>query len=100
MELSCEISQADAPVRWYKDSMEVEESPSLILEVDGAHRRLVIPFTSVDDAGEYICDTEDDSVAFLVTIDGKNERNKCDFSKHLNILKGIISRMTLSYSMI
>ncbi|XP_034007059.1 obscurin-like protein 1a [Trematomus bernacchii] len=69
MELSCEISQADAPVRWYKDSMEVEESPNLILEVDGAHRRLVIPFTSVDDAGEYICDTEDDSVAFLVTID-------------------------------
>uniref|UniRef100_A0A3P8T8P3 Obscurin-like protein 1 n=1 Tax=Amphiprion percula TaxID=161767 RepID=A0A3P8T8P3_AMPPE len=68
LELSCEISQVDAPVRWYRDSMEVEESQNLILEVDGAHRRLVIPLTTVDDAGEYVCDTEDDSVAFLVTI--------------------------------
>ncbi|XP_041822214.1 obscurin-like protein 1a [Chelmon rostratus] len=68
MELSCEISQADAPVRWYRDNLEVEEGPNLILEVDGAQRRLVIPITTVDDTGEYVCDTEDDSVAFLVTV--------------------------------
>lgn len=68
LEISCEISQADAPVRWYKDSLEVDEGPNLILEVDGAQRRLVIPFTTVEDTGEYVCDTEDDSVAFLVTI--------------------------------
>lgn len=68
LELSCEISQADAIVRWYKDSLEVDEGPNLILEVDGAQRRLVIPFTTVEDTGEYVCDTEDDSVAFLVTI--------------------------------
>ncbi|KAM8722669.1 obscurin-like protein 1a [Acanthopagrus schlegelii] len=68
LELSCEISHADAPVRWYKDSLEVDEGPNLILEVEGTKRRLVIPFTTVDDTGEYICDTEDDSVAFLVTI--------------------------------
>ncbi|XP_023276058.1 obscurin-like protein 1 [Seriola lalandi dorsalis] len=66
--LSCEISQSDAPVRWFRDSLEVEESPNLILEVDGAQRRLVIPMPTVDDTGEYICDTEDDSVALLVTI--------------------------------
>ncbi|XP_034533753.1 obscurin-like protein 1a [Notolabrus celidotus] len=68
LELSCEISQADAPVRWYKEGLEVEEGPNLILKEDGVQRRLVIPSTTVDDAGEYICDTEDDSVAFLVTI--------------------------------
>ncbi|GLD63419.1 obscurin-like protein 1, partial [Lates japonicus] len=68
LELSCEISQSDAPVCWYRDGLEVEEGPNLILEVDGAQRRLVIPMTTVDDTGEYICDTEDDSVAFLVTI--------------------------------
>ncbi|XP_044043065.1 obscurin-like protein 1a [Siniperca chuatsi] len=68
LELSCEISQADAPVRWYRDSLEVEEGPNLILEVDGAQHRLVIPITTVDDTGEYVCDTEDDSVTFLVTI--------------------------------
>ncbi|XP_041834263.1 obscurin-like protein 1a [Melanotaenia boesemani] len=68
LELSCEISKADAPVQWYKDSLEVEESPNLILEADGAQRRLIIPLTTADDTGEYVCDTEDDSVAFMVTI--------------------------------
>uniref|UniRef100_A0A8C8CEM3 Obscurin-like protein 1 n=1 Tax=Oncorhynchus tshawytscha TaxID=74940 RepID=A0A8C8CEM3_ONCTS len=70
LELSCEISQPDAQVRWYRDGLEVEESASLILEVQGAHRTLVIPTTTVEDTGEYVCDTEDDSVTWLVTITG------------------------------
>lgn len=74
--LSCEVSKPDAPVRWYRDSLEVDEGPNLIVEVDGAHRRLVIPMTCVDDTAEYICDTEDDSVAFLVTITGRNEETR------------------------
>ncbi|XP_008282358.1 obscurin-like protein 1a [Stegastes partitus] len=68
LELSCEISQADAAVRWFRDSLEVEQGPNLMLEVDGVHHRLVVPLTTVHDAGEYVCDTEDDAVAFLVTI--------------------------------
>lgn len=60
-------------MRWYRDSLEVEEGPNLFLEVDGAQRRLVIPMTTVDDTGEYVCDTEDDSVAFLVTVTGIND---------------------------
>ncbi|CAB1327738.1 unnamed protein product [Coregonus sp. 'balchen'] len=53
LELSCEISQPDAQVRWYRDGLEVEQSASLILEVQGAHRKLVIPTTTVEDTGEY-----------------------------------------------
>nr|XP_020476185.1 obscurin-like protein 1 [Monopterus albus] len=68
LELSCEISQSDAPVCWYRDGLKVEEGPNLILEVDGAQRRLVIPMTTEDNTGGYVCDTEDDSVTFLVTI--------------------------------
>lgn len=68
LELSCEISKADAQVIWYKDGLEVEESSNIILEVDDAKRRLVIPVTTMEDTGEYVCDTDDDSVAFLVTI--------------------------------
>ncbi|KAG7234398.1 hypothetical protein INR49_004815 [Caranx melampygus] len=33
--LSCEVSKPDAPVRWFRDSLEVDEGPNLILEVDG-----------------------------------------------------------------
>ncbi|XP_077458976.1 obscurin-like protein 1a [Stigmatopora argus] len=68
LQLTCEISHSDANVTWYKDSLEVEEGPNLMLEVDGAKRRLVIPVASVKDAGEFVCDTEHDSVAFIVTI--------------------------------
>ncbi|XP_059895397.1 obscurin-like protein 1 isoform X9 [Gadus macrocephalus] len=68
MVLSCEISRANALVRWYRDGLEVEENKNLILEVDGIYRRLIIPETSVQDSAEYVCDTADDSVTFFVNI--------------------------------
>lgn len=71
LELTCEISKADAPVSWYKDGLEVEAGHNLILEANGVQRRLIIPVTSVCDTGEYVCGTEDDSVAFLVTVTGE-----------------------------
>ncbi|XP_048835459.1 obscurin-like protein 1 isoform X15 [Brienomyrus brachyistius] len=66
--LSCELSRANAPVRWYRDGLEVEENDNLILEVDGIYRRLIIPETTVQDSAEYVCDTVDDSVTFFVNI--------------------------------
>ncbi|XP_053483414.1 obscurin-like protein 1 isoform X3 [Ictalurus furcatus] len=68
MVLSCEISRANATVRWYRDGLEVEENNNLILEVDGVYRRLIIPETTVSDSAEYVCDTVDDSVTFFVNI--------------------------------
>ncbi|XP_054908733.1 obscurin-like protein 1 isoform X6 [Poeciliopsis prolifica] len=68
MVLSCEISRPNAVVRWYRDGLEVEESESLLLEVDGVYRRLIIPETTVRDSAEYVCDTGDDSVTFFVNI--------------------------------
>uniref|UniRef100_A0AAV2LE12 Obscurin-like protein 1 n=1 Tax=Knipowitschia caucasica TaxID=637954 RepID=A0AAV2LE12_KNICA len=68
LELRCEVSQAEAPVLWFKDGLEVEEGPNLQLEVEQATRRLVIPVPTPQDNGEYVCDTEDDSVAFLLTV--------------------------------
>ncbi|KAL2081273.1 hypothetical protein ACEWY4_023126 [Coilia grayii] len=68
MVLSCEISRANAVVRWYRDGLEVEENDNLILEVDGVYRRLIIPKTTVRDTAEYACDTGDDSVTFFVNI--------------------------------
>lgn len=72
LELCCEISREEAPVQWFRDGLEVKEGPNLNLEVNGTQRRLIIPITTVDDTGEYVCDTTDDSVAFLVTVTGKN----------------------------
>ncbi|KAG7271277.1 hypothetical protein CRUP_003229 [Coryphaenoides rupestris] len=68
LELTCVLSRPGAPVRWHRDGLEVEEGPGLVLEVDGARRRLVVPAVSTGDSGEYVCDTQDDCVAFLVTV--------------------------------
>lgn len=68
--LMCELSREDAPVRWYKDGLEVEESEALVLESDGPHRRLVLPAAQPEDGGEFVCDAGDDSAFFTVTVTG------------------------------
>ncbi|KAM4870792.1 obscurin-like protein 1 isoform X3 [Urocitellus parryii] len=66
--LMCELSREDAPVRWYKDGLEVEESEALVLESDGRYRRLVLPAAQPADGGEFVCDVGDDSAFFTVTV--------------------------------
>ncbi|KAJ6665562.1 hypothetical protein lerEdw1_003405 [Lerista edwardsae] len=66
--LACELSRPNAPVRWYKDGEEVEESESLLLESEGSHCRLVIPSAQVQDSGEFVCDTDGDSAFFNITV--------------------------------
>nr|XP_028596729.1 obscurin-like protein 1 isoform X1 [Podarcis muralis] len=66
--LACELSRPDAPVCWYKDGEEVEESDCLLLESEGPHRRLVIPSVQMKDAGEFVCDAGSDSVFFNITV--------------------------------
>ncbi|XP_054826058.1 obscurin-like protein 1 [Eublepharis macularius] len=68
LELSCEVSVPDAPVRWFKDGLEVDETHNLLLQTKGAERHLVILQASAEDAGEYICETKDESVSFNVRI--------------------------------
>ncbi|XP_071978395.1 obscurin-like protein 1 isoform X2 [Engystomops pustulosus] len=66
--LSCEVSQENAPVRWYRDGLEVEESENIRLESEGRHRRLVMTCVRPEDSGEFVCDTGDDSVFYNVTV--------------------------------
>ncbi|XP_075037078.1 obscurin-like protein 1 isoform X4 [Mixophyes fleayi] len=66
--LSCELSRENALVRWYRDGVEVEESESIRLESDGRRRRLIITSAKPEDAGEFVCDTGDDSVFYNVTV--------------------------------
>ncbi|XP_027253115.1 obscurin-like protein 1 isoform X11 [Cricetulus griseus] len=72
--LTCELSREDAPVHWYKDGLEVEESEALVLESDGPRRRLVLPAAQPEDGGEFVCDAGDDSAFFTVTVTAPPER--------------------------
>ncbi|XP_074047388.1 obscurin-like protein 1 isoform X2 [Macrotis lagotis] len=72
--LMCELSRAEAPVRWYKDGLEVEESEALVLESEGPHHRLVLPAAQPQDGGEFVCDAGNDSAFFIVTVTVPPER--------------------------
>ncbi|XP_031223951.1 obscurin-like protein 1 isoform X3 [Mastomys coucha] len=72
--LTCELSREDAPVRWYKDGLEVEESEALVLQRDGPFHRLVLPAAQPEDGGEFVCDAGDDSAFFTVTVTAPPER--------------------------
>ncbi|XP_037704799.1 obscurin-like protein 1 isoform X2 [Choloepus didactylus] len=72
--LMCELSREDAPVCWYKDGLEVEESEALVLESEGPRRRLVLPAAQPEDGGEFVCDAGDDSAFFTVSVTAPPER--------------------------
>ena len=71
--LGCELSRADAPVCWAKEGVRLEAGGSLVLEEEGAHRRLLIPTARAEHSGKYICDATDDTVTFTVQVLGEQE---------------------------
>lgn len=69
--LMCELSRAGAPVHWYKDGLEVEESSGLVLENEGLQCRLVILAAQPHHGGEFVCKAGEDLAFFMVTIKGE-----------------------------
>uniref|UniRef100_A0A8C0C8M5 Obscurin-like protein 1 n=1 Tax=Balaenoptera musculus TaxID=9771 RepID=A0A8C0C8M5_BALMU len=93
--LMCELSREDAPVRWYKDGLEVEESEALVLESDGPRRRLVLPAAQPEDGGEFVCDAGDDSAFFTVTVTATPERIVHPAARSLDLQFGAPGRVEL-----
>ncbi|KAM8788834.1 obscurin-like protein 1 isoform 2-T2 [Rhynchonycteris naso] len=93
--LMCELSREDAPVRWYKDGLEVEESEALVLESDGPCRRLVLPAAQPEDGGEFVCDAGDDSAFFNVTVTAPPERIVRPAARTLDLQFGAPGRVEL-----
>lgn len=68
--LTCELCRPWAEVRWTKDGEEVAESPALLLQKEDTIRRLVLPAVQLEDSGEYLCEINDESASFTVTVTG------------------------------
>lgn len=68
--LSCELSRPNGAVTWYKDGQKLQESKNIKLKTEGPYRRLKILFGRLEDSGEYVCDTADDSKFFHLNITG------------------------------
>lgn len=69
--LSCELSRPNGVVSWYKDGQKLQESENIKLKIEGPYRRLKILCSRIEDSGEYVCDTADDSIFFHLNITGK-----------------------------
>lgn len=68
--LSCELSHSSSVVHWYKDGQKLQEVDRIKLKSEGPYRTLVIPHSTIEDSGEYVCDTGDDSAFFQLSITG------------------------------
>ncbi|XP_070771441.1 obscurin-like protein 1 [Enoplosus armatus] len=66
--LSCELSRPNGVVSWYKDGQKLQDSENIKLKIEGPYRRLKILSSGVEDSGEYVCDTADDSIFFHLSI--------------------------------
>lgn len=71
MILQCEISKADAPVKWFKDGKEIEPSKNVVIKADGKKRILTLKKALKSDIGQYTCDCGTDKTSGKLNIEGE-----------------------------
>lgn len=73
LELSCEVSSANAAVVWKKDQVEITEDQRSTIIAKGTQRKLIIKNAKKSDEGHYSCETATDKITFQVKIKGKTD---------------------------
>ncbi|KAL3970287.1 adhesion G protein-coupled receptor L2 [Sarotherodon galilaeus] len=94
--LSCELSRASGEVSWYKDGQKLQESENIKLKVEGPYRRLKILSSGVEDSGEYVCDTADDSIFFHLNITEPPVKIVSPSQSEMELCQQTSERMVLS----
>ncbi|XP_041663263.1 obscurin-like protein 1 isoform X12 [Cheilinus undulatus] len=94
--LSCELSRQNGAVSWYKDGQKLQESENIKLKVEGPYRRLKILSSGVEDSGEYVCDTADDSIFFHLSITEPPVRIVSPSQSQMELCQQTSERMVLS----
>nr|XP_057937506.1 obscurin-like protein 1 isoform X4 [Doryrhamphus excisus] len=94
--LSCELSRPNGVVSWYKDGQKLQESENIKLKIEGPYRRLKILTSGVEDSGEYVCDTADDSIFFNLSITEPPVRIVSPSQSQMELCQQTSERMVLS----
>ncbi|XP_055018218.1 obscurin-like protein 1 [Boleophthalmus pectinirostris] len=94
--LSCELSRPNGVVSWYKDGQKLQESENIKLKVEGPYRRLKIMSCRVEDSGEYVCDTDHDSIFFQLNITEPPVRIVSPSQSQMELCQQTSERMVLS----
>ncbi|XP_070774234.1 obscurin [Enoplosus armatus] len=92
LELSCEVSPANAAVVWRKDKVEITEDQRVTIISKGTQRKLIIKNAKKSDEGHYSCETAADKVTFQVKI--KETQAVAAFSNKESVQKEV--KATLS----
>uniref|UniRef100_A0A8C4UI32 Obscurin n=1 Tax=Falco tinnunculus TaxID=100819 RepID=A0A8C4UI32_FALTI len=58
--LECQVSRANAEVKWYKKDVEIHPSAKYEIVSDGVYRKLIINDADYEDEDTYTCDAFDD----------------------------------------
>ncbi|KAG7455292.1 hypothetical protein MATL_G00255000 [Megalops atlanticus] len=66
--LSCEVSDAQTEVKWYKDGKLLSSSRKIHVELKGKSRQLVLDSVEKKDAGEYICEAGTEKLLFKIQV--------------------------------
>ncbi|XP_069815234.1 obscurin isoform X2 [Dendropsophus ebraccatus] len=67
----CEVSKANAEVKWLKDGSELRPSKKVTIISQGNKRNLTIHKCEYDDKGMYVCDAGDDTSSAQLTVKGR-----------------------------
>ncbi|XP_070832769.1 obscurin-like protein 1 [Chaetodon trifascialis] len=94
--LSCELSRPNGVVSWYKDGQKLQDSENIKLKAEGPYRRLKILLSGVEDSGEYVCDTADDSIFFHLSITEPPVRIVSPSQSQMELCQQTSERMVLS----
>lgn len=73
--LELEVSRNNAEVCWMKDGVKVEESSNITITDHGLVRKLTIHSPTPKDSGIYTCNAIDDTMDFIVKINGIKSLN-------------------------
>ncbi|XP_072567294.1 obscurin isoform X10 [Paramormyrops kingsleyae] len=88
--LSCEVSDTQTEVKWYKDGKMLSSSRKMHMEAKGKSRQLVLDSVEKTDAGEYMCEAGGEKLAFRIQV----AEAQAAFAKKESVQKEV--RATLS----
>ncbi|XP_051969741.1 LOW QUALITY PROTEIN: obscurin-like [Xyrauchen texanus] len=68
----CEVSRANADVKWFKDDEELKPGKKFGIHSQGSKRSLLIHKCAYEDQGQFICRTTDDNTSAKLTVHARD----------------------------
>lgn len=69
--LECQVSRANAKVRWFKKDVEIHPGEKYEIVSEGVYRKLVINDADYEDEDTYTCDAFDDKTSANFFVEGR-----------------------------